>query len=159
VRCPGILRAGNKSSPAKPGPNGPVRRRTASLELVSLSGADPLNSLSRPHRCCPSTSLTVRKNTSKPASVEFINQAVVGEASAPRWLDTDWLLGQFGEERMPAIGAYRQFVLAGKGAPSPLNQVRHQMLLGDDALWSGTNKAKGAILCGKSPRPNGGRWC
>jgi putative transposase len=75
-----------------------------------------------------------RKNISKPASVAFINQAVVGEAPAPRWLDTDWLLGQFGGERMPAIGAYRQFVLAGKGAPSPLNQVRHQMLLGDDAF-------------------------
>jgi hypothetical protein len=43
MRRPGILRAGNKSSPAKPGPNGPVRRRAASLELVSLSGADPLN--------------------------------------------------------------------------------------------------------------------
>jgi len=35
---------------------------------------------------------------------------------------------------MPAIGAYRQFVLAGKGAPSPLNQVQYQMLLGDDAF-------------------------
>jgi putative transposase len=61
-------------------------------------------------------------------------RTVVGEAPAPRWLDTDWLLGQFGGERMPAIGAYRQFVLAGKGAPSPLNQVQHQMLLGDDAF-------------------------
>jgi putative transposase len=59
-------------------------------------------------------------------------RTVVGEAPAPRWLDTDWLLGQFGGERMPAIGAYRQFVLAGKGAPSPLNQVQH--LLGDDAF-------------------------
>jgi hypothetical protein len=43
VRCPGTLRAGNKSSPAKPGPDGTVRRRATSLELVSLSAADPLN--------------------------------------------------------------------------------------------------------------------
>ena len=61
-------------------------------------------------------------------------RAIVGEAPAPPWLDTDWLLGQLGGERLPAIGAYRQFVFAGKGDPSPLSQVRHQMLLGDDAF-------------------------
>lgn len=61
-------------------------------------------------------------------------RACIGEAPAPVWLDTDWLLGQFGDERQPAIAGYRQFVLAGVGDPSPLNRVRHQVLLGDDVF-------------------------
>lgn len=58
--------------------------------------------------------------------------AVVGAAPVPAWLDTDWLLSQFGGERLSAIAAYRQFVLAGAGNQSPWDQVRHQTLLGDD---------------------------
>lgn len=58
--------------------------------------------------------------------------AVVGKAPVPVWLDADWLLSQFGSERLSAITAYRQFVLEGLGNLSPLNQVRHQALLGDD---------------------------
>jgi putative transposase len=37
-----------------------------------------------------------------PAEWPSSYRTVVGEAPAPRWLDTDWLLGQFGGERMPA---------------------------------------------------------
>jgi len=58
--------------------------------------------------------------------------AVVGKAPVPVWLDADWLLSQFGSERVSAITAYRQFVLEGLSNLSPLNQVRHQALLGDD---------------------------
>lgn len=51
-----------------------------------------------------------------------------------RWLDVDWTLGQFGENRAKAIAAYRQFVMAGKGLPDPKEQVRHQMFLGNDVF-------------------------
>ena len=61
-------------------------------------------------------------------------RSMVGEANAPGWLDADWLLSQFGRERTSAIESYRRFVMEGKGLPSPLDQTRHQLLLGDDAF-------------------------
>lgn len=54
--------------------------------------------------------------------------------SAPLWLDTDWLLNQFGHERDQAIQRYREFVMSGTGVSSPLQGTRHQLLLGDDAF-------------------------
>ncbi len=58
----------------------------------------------------------------------------MGLEACPRWQDTDWLLGQFGTERSKARQIFRQFVLEGKGLPSPLKGTRHQLLLGDDAF-------------------------
>ena len=54
-----------------------------------------------------------------------------GALAAPDWLDTEWLLGQFGAGRAEAFVRYREFVLAGRGLPSPLLETRHQLLLGD----------------------------
>ena len=59
---------------------------------------------------------------------------VTEQASALPWLDTDWLLSQFGSKRSAAINGYRQFVMAGKGLPSALIKTRHQLVLGDDAF-------------------------
>lgn len=59
---------------------------------------------------------------------------LIGQVVAPRWMDTDWLLGQFGIQRRQALLRYRKFVLSGKEAPSPLQGARHQLLLGDDAF-------------------------
>lgn len=59
---------------------------------------------------------------------------VTGMATPPPWLDTDWLLGQFGSRRSDALKGYRQFVMSGKDLPSPLKKTRHQLLLGDDAF-------------------------
>jgi REP element-mobilizing transposase RayT len=56
----------------------------------------------------------------------------MGRVPAPGWLECDWLLGQFGAHRMPAVVAYQEFVLAGLGKVSPLVETRHQVLLGDD---------------------------
>jgi putative transposase len=56
------------------------------------------------------------------------------DALAPEWLDTHWLLSQFGEERGAAVHAYRDFVASGRGAASPLLGTRHQLVLGDDAF-------------------------
>ncbi len=61
-------------------------------------------------------------------------RAIVGEVPAPAWPDPEWLLSQFGGERWSAIAAYRQFIAAGVGTPSPLKEARHQVLLGDDGF-------------------------
>jgi putative transposase len=61
-------------------------------------------------------------------------QTMIGEANVPGWLDADWLLSQFGRERQRAIESCRRFIMEGKGLPSPLDQTRHQLLLGDDAF-------------------------
>jgi putative transposase len=53
---------------------------------------------------------------------------------APKWLDTDWLLGQFGTHRSQARKAYQAFVLEGCGIASPLLATRNQLILGDDAF-------------------------
>jgi REP element-mobilizing transposase RayT len=57
-----------------------------------------------------------------------------GQEAPPPWLDTDWLLGQFGSQRSKALRAYHQFVMAGRGLPSPMLGTRHQLLLGDNAF-------------------------
>ena len=60
--------------------------------------------------------------------------AVVGTTKAPDWLDTDWLLSQFGERRRPAVQAYVRFVRSGVGQAGPWEQLRHQVFLGDEAF-------------------------
>jgi REP element-mobilizing transposase RayT len=50
----------------------------------------------------------------------------------PEWLNTHWLLGQFGPSQVHAVEGYRQFVAAGMGAHSPLKRVQHKLVLGDE---------------------------
>jgi REP element-mobilizing transposase RayT len=59
-------------------------------------------------------------------------QSMIGQADVPPWLDADWLLNQFGRQRIRARQKYQQFVMEGKGLPSPLEATRHQLILGDD---------------------------
>ena len=54
------------------------------------------------------------------------------DVPAPDWLQTDWLLSQFSAQRGAAVHAYREFVAAGRGLQSPMTNLRHQMVLGDD---------------------------
>jgi REP element-mobilizing transposase RayT len=54
------------------------------------------------------------------------------DVPAPAWLTTDWLLSQFGAQRSEAIHAYREFVAAGRGLQSPLVNIRHKLVLGDE---------------------------
>ena len=66
----------------------------------------------------------------------------IGASPPPDWFDPDVLLRQFASERgaersterSAAIHAYREFVMAGKGLPSPMLDLRHQLLRGDDAV-------------------------
>lgn len=59
---------------------------------------------------------------------------VIGKMLAPAWLDTSAILQHFGGKRNQAIEAYRRFVLAGIGRASPLQHLKHQLILGDDAF-------------------------
>jgi REP element-mobilizing transposase RayT len=54
------------------------------------------------------------------------------DAPAPEWLKTDWLLSQFAAQRSDAVHAYREFVAAGRGRQTPLANIKHQLVLGDD---------------------------
>ena len=66
----------------------------------------------------------------------------VGASLPPDWFDPDVLLRQFASERgtersterSASIHAYKEFVMAGKGLPSPMLDLRHQLLLGDVAF-------------------------
>jgi putative transposase len=69
-------------------------------------------------------------------------RAALGQEEAPDWLETDWLLAQFGRERRAARGAYVEFVAAGQSAANPLEDVRHQLFLGDDAFLARFQDAK-----------------
>ena len=56
---------------------------------------------------------------------------VLGRRCPPTWLEIDWLLSMFGSERGPALEAYCSFVLQGRGIASPLEDTKHQLILGD----------------------------
>ncbi len=58
--------------------------------------------------------------------------ATLGKVSVPSWLECDWLLAQFGTHRSRAIKKYTEFVAAGVNGPNPLDEVRHQCVLGDE---------------------------
>jgi REP element-mobilizing transposase RayT len=59
---------------------------------------------------------------------------MVSEFAAPKWLERDWTLSQFGADRASAILAYRNFVKAGIGGTDPLIEARADLLLGNHAF-------------------------
>jgi REP element-mobilizing transposase RayT len=63
----------------------------------------------------------------------------LGIYSTPVWLDVASTLQAFPGNSPAALDAYRRFVMAGIGAPSPLLKTRHQLILGDDALVAETH--------------------
>lgn len=59
-------------------------------------------------------------------------RATAGGVTAPPWLQTNWILSAFASRRKLACERYRQFVSEGKGQPSPWEQLRNQVFLGDE---------------------------
>jgi putative transposase len=59
-------------------------------------------------------------------------RATAGMKTAPECLSVDWLLGVFGKRRGAAQLAYREFVAAGAGMPSPWESLKNQIYLGSD---------------------------
>lgn len=61
-------------------------------------------------------------------------RATAGQQKCPEWLRVDWLLAAFSRNRGVAIPAYRKFVKEGKNQPSPWQDLKSQIYLGDDAF-------------------------
>ncbi len=59
-------------------------------------------------------------------------RAMIGQASSPPWLNTDWILGQFGSEWQQAITRYIDFVRAGVGLPTLWEKLQNQIYLGSE---------------------------
>lgn len=57
-----------------------------------------------------------------------------GLSNAESWLSTDWLLSGFSSRLGKAQLSYREFVSEGKGLPSPWENLRNQVFLGDEAF-------------------------
>jgi len=60
--------------------------------------------------------------------------ATCGQAPSPAWLQTDWILGQFGQWRSNAIAKYVAFVHEGARLPSVWAQLQGQIFLGSEAF-------------------------
>ena len=58
------------------------------------------------------------------------HRALLGIDPKPAWLETDWVLGQFGTHRMDAVRGYEDFVRAGVGLPSLWDELTGQIFLG-----------------------------
>lgn len=67
-------------------------------------------------------------------------RATTGEEEAPAWLQTDWILGQFGARRRAAVERYVDFVRAGVGLPSLWEGLRGQIYLGSEAFIAAMQK-------------------
>lgn len=60
--------------------------------------------------------------------------ATCGQAASPPWLQTDWILGQFGQRRSSAMAKYVTFVHEGARLPSVWTQLQGQIYLGSEAF-------------------------
>ncbi|NOR81606.1 MAG: addiction module toxin RelE [Methyloprofundus sp.] len=73
--------------------------------------------------------------------------AMIEQKISPKWLETDWLLSQFGNSRQDAIEQYKNFVHQGIELPPVWQGLKNQMYLGSEqfiekiqALYSPDNK-------------------
>lgn len=60
--------------------------------------------------------------------------ATCAQTPVPEWLQTDWILAQFGRQRARAIRNYVEFVHEGARLPSIWSQLQGQIYLGSDAF-------------------------
>lgn len=58
--------------------------------------------------------------------------AMTGKSAPQDWLETDWTLGFFGQQRKRAITKYIDFVRAGVGLPPVWENLKYQIYLGND---------------------------
>jgi len=58
--------------------------------------------------------------------------AMIGEVAPPSWLSVDWLLSQFGKQRLRSMERYAQFVDGGLSIGSVWSDLNYQIYLGGD---------------------------
>ena len=61
-------------------------------------------------------------------------RSTAGLSVRPVWLKVDWLLSNFSKDKRAAIEKYRAFIAEGKNQPSPWQQLKNQIYLGDAAF-------------------------
>ncbi len=72
--------------------------------------------------------------------------ATIGVIPVPQWLQTDWVLSQFGKSRAVARRKFMEFVAEGADMASPWGELKGQVLLGTEQFVSGLQP----LLAGKS---------
>jgi len=77
-------------------------------------------------------------------------RATAGLAARPNWLQTDTLLSLFNRNKTQSQFAYQQFITEGKGQPSPWQNLRNQVYLGNEEFVENMQckMAEGAQLRG-----------
>jgi putative transposase len=55
-------------------------------------------------------------------------------AVSPAWLEIDWILAAFAEDKPQAQRRYQQFVAEGQGQPSLWESLKNQIYLGSEAF-------------------------
>ena len=60
--------------------------------------------------------------------------AMIGRAARPDWLNTDWVLGQFGAQRSRQVARYVEFVQEGVRGRRIWEDLKGQIYLGSDAF-------------------------
>lgn len=63
-------------------------------------------------------------------------RATAGFTAPPGWLENDWILSSFASRKSLAIERYRAFISEGRNLPSPWEQLRSQIYLGDELFVS-----------------------
>lgn len=79
-------------------------------------------------------------------------RAMASQEAAPAWLQTDWVLSQFGATRQEAIARYIEFVRAGNEPPGIWSKLRGQVFLGSDEFIQKALVDSGAELAIEVPR-------
>jgi REP element-mobilizing transposase RayT len=74
-------------------------------------------------------------------------RAMINKAPSPDWLQTDWILGHFGQSRERARLGYIDFVRAGVGLPSVWDQLQGQIYLGSETFISHAQRALPQTKC------------
>ena len=67
-------------------------------------------------------------------------RAMTGNDPAPSWLETGWVLGQFGAQRARQIERYVEFVQQGVRGPAVWKQLKGQVYLGTDEFVAAMSK-------------------
>jgi len=79
-------------------------------------------------------------------------RSTIGRVDSPEWLQTDWLLAQFGETREVATFNYIDFVRAGVGLPPIWDDLRSQIFLGGDEFILRAQAQTGQLNTAEIPR-------
>lgn len=65
---------------------------------------------------------------------------MIGKCVVQPWLEVDWILGQFSNQRKRAVEKYVNFVREGVGLPSKWEHIQNQIFLGSEKFINNKQK-------------------